>query len=475
MTVQQSWHRFLATYEPLRAELYRYCRHLTRSPWDAEDLAQDTLARAFVTLAQMGSGPPNPRAWLFRVASNLWIDQMRAPARGARPARRHRRRRRTRRPRARPREAAGTLLVKLSPQERAAVVLKDVFDFSLEETAEALATDRRRDQGGAASRARQAGRRRAPTETDDGAGPGVLDAFFAAFNAGDLDRLTALLLDTAVVEVVGATTQYGPEAARRTVLTGMLFGVGAWPTADGTTGIDPRLTRACCRAAAGRGALAPRALGPGALVQAHRRRGRTRLHDARARRRSRRHLQNYFYNADFLVDLGGELGVPVRINGHRWWTGGVVVKARARARRADPRCAIGTRRRPRAPLRGSSTVCACTTRTPVSGRPLVLIHGGGSTVADQLRRGLPKLARAPSRDRGRGAGPRPHRGSRRGRSSFEQMADDTAALLEQLARPRCRRPRLLERRHGRARSSRCATRRWFTGWSSAPASTRAPV
>src|SRR5258708_6267886 len=71
-TAKRSWQRFLETYEPLRPEVYRYCRYLTRSPWDAEDLVQDTLARAFVTLAQMGADPPNPRAWLFRVASNLW-------------------------------------------------------------------------------------------------------------------------------------------------------------------------------------------------------------------------------------------------------------------------------------------------------------------------------------------------------------------------------------------------------------------
>src|SRR5207244_10614796 len=35
-SVQASWHVFLETYEPLRPDLYRYCRHLTRSPWDAE-------------------------------------------------------------------------------------------------------------------------------------------------------------------------------------------------------------------------------------------------------------------------------------------------------------------------------------------------------------------------------------------------------------------------------------------------------
>src|SRR4051794_6724468 len=132
---QGSWRRFLETYEPLRSPLYRYCRYLTRSPWDAEDLAQDALARAFVTLAQMGGQEPdNPRAWLFRIASNLWIAQPRrrhgVPSEAAVPAP-------LAEPRA-PREAAGTLLVTLAPQERAAVVLKDVFDFSLDEIAGTL-------------------------------------------------------------------------------------------------------------------------------------------------------------------------------------------------------------------------------------------------------------------------------------------------------------------------------------------------
>src|SRR3982074_2371109 len=73
--VRRSWRRFLEVYEPLRPDLYRYCRHLTRSPWDAEDMAQDAMARAFVTLGCIAKPPPNPRAWLFRVASNLWINQ----------------------------------------------------------------------------------------------------------------------------------------------------------------------------------------------------------------------------------------------------------------------------------------------------------------------------------------------------------------------------------------------------------------
>ena len=69
--VRASWQRFLDTFEPLRSELYRYCRQLTQSPWDAEDLAQDTLARAFVTLGTMFSHFPEPRAWRFRVGGSI--------------------------------------------------------------------------------------------------------------------------------------------------------------------------------------------------------------------------------------------------------------------------------------------------------------------------------------------------------------------------------------------------------------------
>src|SRR5205823_7697628 len=76
--LEGSWHSFLDLYEPLRPELYRYCRHLTRTPWDADDLVQDALFRAFAKLGWMNDSPDNPRAWLFRIASNLWIDRARA-------------------------------------------------------------------------------------------------------------------------------------------------------------------------------------------------------------------------------------------------------------------------------------------------------------------------------------------------------------------------------------------------------------
>lgn len=319
-----SWHRFLETYEPLRSQLYRYCRQLTRSPWDAEDLAQDALARGFVMLAQMGEAPKNPRAWLFRVASNLWIDQRRrlrrevplaedsSPDGAAKVAT-------TKAPEpVAAREAAGTLLGRLTPQERAAVVLKDVFDFSLEEIAETLATTT-----GNVKAALHRGRGKlsepAP-EAPRTAAPAALDKFCAAFNAADNDALTALLLDTASVEVVGATTMFGQESARRTVLFGMLFGMKRMAEADTRGGIESRFK-------AGVLATAPR-------IEAREHRGEWLLlhwyahQDGDAVRAITRlvvdgesvsHLQNYFFNPDFIGDVCGELGVPFRSNGYRWF------------------------------------------------------------------------------------------------------------------------------------------------------------
>src|SRR5512139_2071315 len=187
--VRGSRHQFLEAFEGLRPELYRYCRHLTRSPWDAEDLAQDVLARAFVTLGKLGTAPPNPRAWLFRVASNAWIDQQRRPR--AVPEREPAD---TIDPRA-TREAAGTLIARLAPQERAAVVLKDVFDLPIEDIAEALSTT-----PNAVKAALHRGRGKLLDEPADEARvptPAALDALVTAFERRDLAAVTALLLDTA--------------------------------------------------------------------------------------------------------------------------------------------------------------------------------------------------------------------------------------------------------------------------------------
>ena len=70
--------RFLDEVEPWRNDLYRYCRGLTGSVWDAEDLVQETLLRAFSKLSELHWDVLNPRAWLFVVATNVWRDRLTA-------------------------------------------------------------------------------------------------------------------------------------------------------------------------------------------------------------------------------------------------------------------------------------------------------------------------------------------------------------------------------------------------------------
>lgn len=68
--------RFESIAEPHRPDLWAYCRHLTGSAWDAEDLVQETMLKAFAALPQVWQ-PLNARGYLFRIASNCWIDQLR--------------------------------------------------------------------------------------------------------------------------------------------------------------------------------------------------------------------------------------------------------------------------------------------------------------------------------------------------------------------------------------------------------------
>ncbi|HET7579267.1 MAG TPA: RNA polymerase sigma factor [Bacillales bacterium] len=68
--------RFHLLVEPHRPALWRYCRMMTGSPWDAEDLVQETLMKTYATLPKLWQ-PAIPKAFLFRIATNIWLNQCR--------------------------------------------------------------------------------------------------------------------------------------------------------------------------------------------------------------------------------------------------------------------------------------------------------------------------------------------------------------------------------------------------------------
>jgi RNA polymerase sigma-70 factor, ECF subfamily len=129
---------FLETISRLRPQLHRYCARMTGSITDGEDVVQDALFRAYRSLHTYDDSRPLA-PWLFRVAHNQCIDFLRhrgvrveaetaaaepdivgppdIPGAGVGAAIEH-------------------LVLNLPPKERACVLLKDVFDYSLEEIAE---------------------------------------------------------------------------------------------------------------------------------------------------------------------------------------------------------------------------------------------------------------------------------------------------------------------------------------------------
>ena len=181
---------------------------------------QETLIRTFVRSAEVHDSIENPRAYLFRVASNLWIDRQRGTREYASSAPPEPPTPETPMPRD-IRDAASQMVSVLPPQERAAMLLKDVFDLTLEEIALALETSI-----GAVKTALHRGRKRLSERDEEGPQPSLvrasaapsaalLDRFVERFNARDLAGLIALMLEDATVEIVGCSLEHGREVIGR--------------------------------------------------------------------------------------------------------------------------------------------------------------------------------------------------------------------------------------------------------------------
>ncbi len=209
--------RFLALVAEVRPELHRYCARMLGSVADAEDVVQDTLARAFYALAGLEHMPPL-KPWLFRIAHNRAVDQLRSyeyrmaeplqsspdlSAEDSGPEEALAREQATR--------LAISRFAELVPQQRSAVILKDVLGHSVEEIAELLelgvpgvkaALHRGRKRLAALAREVQ-------VESQPRHVSPTLTRFVTLFNERDWDALRALLVSDVELDLVSRAQRRG--------------------------------------------------------------------------------------------------------------------------------------------------------------------------------------------------------------------------------------------------------------------------
>jgi len=221
-----AWHRFIDEVAPLRGQLFAVALKLTGNPFDAEDLVHDGLLRAFTSTTFHYGRVTEMRAFLLRILSNLWIDEIRRSMR------------------LRPldeevaaladpagdaaetsvalRDAATTLFGRLTARERAAVVLKEACDLSHREIADLLSTSE-----GAVKVALHRARKRlaTPPTAMRAAAPRVsrqlVDRFVRAMQDHDLPVLKAMMVDSLEAETFPSGLGVGFEAHER---EGWLYG-----------------------------------------------------------------------------------------------------------------------------------------------------------------------------------------------------------------------------------------------------------
>ncbi|TMV49024.1 RNA polymerase sigma factor [Paenibacillus mesophilus] len=216
------WGRFIEIISPFRSQLWHYCRKLTGSPWDAEDLLQDTLLKSFASLSALShrQQPLQTKSFLFRVATNHWIDQCRRmKVKLEEYAEEH----------LYESEAADSIEVSealevlvhhLTPKQAAVFILMESFSFTAKETAELISATETA-VNAMLHRARANLRKLNKDSAEEGAAknrmaqqdavnPEFMKKFLEAFNRKDYKGLARFLIDEATFSFVSMnSSEYG--------------------------------------------------------------------------------------------------------------------------------------------------------------------------------------------------------------------------------------------------------------------------
>jgi RNA polymerase sigma-70 factor (ECF subfamily) len=238
--------------EAHRSAIIGHCYRMLGSFFDAEDATQEAMIRAWKGLDRF-DGRASVKNWLYRIATNVCLDEIHNKSRRARPMEEGPPFSGTpsvedlvQRPanewiepisdaRALPsdsdpserailkqsiRLAFVTALQKLAPKQRAALLLMDVLGFSAAEAAESLDTSVA-SVNSALQRARAALSDKSFSESPDLSGTQVemLNRYVIAFEQYDIDALTALLRQDATLSMPPYALWFqGPEAIRSWML-----------------------------------------------------------------------------------------------------------------------------------------------------------------------------------------------------------------------------------------------------------------
>ncbi len=193
----------LATLIP---ELYRYCRSLTTTSFDAQDLMQDTLLKALTLSDQLWDRDElNRKAYLLRIARNLRIDEARRAVRlQQKLPLLHAQDREQSVPQGELNievEAAVSLLFQaLSPWQHAVYMLRELLGYTADEAASLLHTT----EGAIKSALRRAREALSKFNKDsasdttrsakDAVDQELLSTYLAAFRSGSTTHLVQLIL-----------------------------------------------------------------------------------------------------------------------------------------------------------------------------------------------------------------------------------------------------------------------------------------